>query len=79
MVKVKRIVSKNKLIGPDMLLGEVISRYPQSVEVFLKYGFHCFGCMGAGFENLRAAAKVHGVKLADLLKDLNRAIKKRKK
>jgi hybrid cluster-associated redox disulfide protein len=78
MAKVKKIISKNKPIGPDMPLGEVISRYPETMEVFLKHGFHCFGCMGVGFEDLRAAAKAHGVKPADLLKDLNRAVKKRK-
>lgn len=69
---------KGIAIKADMTIAEIISKSPETVDVFLKYGFHCFGCMGASFENLRAAAKVHGIKLAGLLKDLNRAAQNRK-
>ncbi len=70
---------KKAAISARMSIADVISKYPETMEVFLRRGLHCFGCMGAGFENLRAAAKIHGVGLADLLKDLNRVVDGEKK
>ena len=78
MARDKNKAKKSPLITSKMTISEVISEHPETMEVFLKYGFHCFGCMGASFENLKQAAKVHGVKPAELLKDLNQAIKKKK-
>lgn len=74
----KKKNNKKPAINLKMPIADIISKYPETMEVFLKYGFHCFGCMGAGFEDLRAAAKVHGVRLVDLLKDLNRAVEDKK-
>jgi hybrid cluster-associated redox disulfide protein len=79
MKKSSRQSKKITPITARMSIAEIIANYPQTMEVFLKYGFHCFGCMGASFENLKQAAKTHGIKLVDLLRDLNKAVKKAKK
>ncbi len=75
----KEKFKKTGAVNSKMMIGEIISRYPETMEVFLKYGFHCLGCMGASFENLKQAAKVHGVKLAVLMRDLKNAVRKTKK
>jgi hybrid cluster-associated redox disulfide protein len=64
-------------ITKDMKLQEVISKFPKTVEVFSKYGLHCFGCFAAAFENIEQGAKAHGIDVDKLIEDLNKAIKKK--
>ena len=58
-------------ITKDMTIQEIVSRYPESIRVFERYGLGCIVCLAAEFENLEAGAIVHGVNLDDLLWDLN--------
>lgn len=67
------------MIGSDMTIAEIVSKYPGTMAVFSKYGFHCFGCMGASFENLRQAAKAHGINLENLRRDLKTVIEGKRK
>ncbi|MEE8389396.1 MAG: DUF1858 domain-containing protein [Anaerolineae bacterium] len=60
-------------ISKSMPIGEIVEKYPQSVEVFLKHGLMCFGCAVARFENLEQGAMAHGINVKVLLKDLNAA------
>jgi len=62
-------------ITKEMKIEEILQKYSQTVEVFLKYGFHCFGCAAASFENLEEGAKAHGVDTDKLVEELNEAIK----
>ena len=55
-------------------ITEVVDKYPQTVEVFQKYGMHCFGCMAARFENVEQGARAHRIDVPNLLKDLNKVI-----
>lgn len=61
-------------ISKSMPIGEIVEKYPQSVEVFLKHGLMCFGCAVARFENLEQGAMAHGINVKVLLKDLNAAV-----
>ena len=67
---------ENKNITKEMKIEEILQKYPKSVEVFLKHGFHCLGCVAASFENLEDGAKAHGIDIELLIKDLNEAIDK---
>lgn len=58
-------------------LTEVVQKHPETMEVFDKYGLHCIGCMAAQFENIEIGAKAHGIDADKLVKDLNKAIKKK--
>jgi len=62
------------VISKDMPIGEVVEKYPQTVEVFLRHGLMCFGCAVARFENLEQGAMAHGINVELLLKDLNTAV-----
>ncbi|TGE31176.1 DUF1858 domain-containing protein [Desulfosporosinus sp. Sb-LF] len=55
-------------------ITDVVEKYPQTVEVFKKYGMHCFGCMAARFENVEQGASAHGIDISSLIKDLNKAV-----
>lgn len=65
-------------ITKNMSLNDVISKYPQTAEVFMKNGLHCIGCGIAAFETIDHGAKAHGIKTDKLLKELNDSIKNAK-
>ena len=49
-------------------------KYPESIEIFHKYGLGCLGCAAARFENLEAGAKVHGYDPDAMVADINAVI-----
>jgi hybrid cluster-associated redox disulfide protein len=61
-------------ITKQMPIGEVVEKYPQTVEVFLRHGLMCFGCAIAQFENVEQGAMAHGINVEALIKDLNAAV-----
>lgn len=61
------------MITKDMSITDVVNTYPDTVEVFLRYGMHCFGCMAARFENIEQGALAHGIDVDMLINDLNQA------
>ena len=63
-----------KQITRDMSITEIVQTYPESVEVFAKYGMGCIGCAAARFENLEAGAKVHGIDPDKMVEDINKLI-----
>jgi hybrid cluster-associated redox disulfide protein len=71
----KKPKTKQK-VTKDILMGELISTYPQSSEILMKYGFHCIGCMISPYESLEAGAAVHGIPLEKVLKEINESISK---
>lgn len=65
-------------ITRDMTLGDIISRYPETAEVMMKYGLHCVGCHVAAFETLEQGAKAHGMSDKDIesmLAEMNELVK----
>ncbi|OGZ32871.1 MAG: disulfide oxidoreductase [Candidatus Portnoybacteria bacterium RBG_13_40_8] len=64
----------NDKITKNMTIDEVLKKYPQTAEIFLKYGFHCLGCAAATFETLEQGATAHGITAEELLEDLNKTI-----
>ncbi|MDF2594649.1 MAG: disulfide oxidoreductase [Clostridia bacterium] len=62
------------MITRDKSITDIIEEFPKTVEVFLKYGMHCFGCMAARFENVEQGALAHGIDVDQLMNDLNKAV-----
>ncbi len=62
-------------ITKEMNILEIVQKYPQSIEVFQKYGLGCIGCAAARFENLEAGAKVHGLDVDKMVEDINNLLK----
>ncbi|MBZ4653339.1 MAG: hypothetical protein JG781_678 [Peptococcaceae bacterium] len=61
-------------ITKEMSITEIVQKYPQTVEVFMKHGMGCLGCAAARFENLAQGAMVHGIDVDKLVEDLNKAV-----
>ena len=62
------------VITKDMPIGQVVQKYPKTVEVFLRHGLMCFGCAIAQYENVEQGASAHGIEVEALIKDLNAAV-----
>jgi hybrid cluster-associated redox disulfide protein len=62
------------MITRDKSITDIIEEFPKTVEVFLKHGMHCFGCMAARFENVEQGALAHGIDVDQLMNDLNKAV-----
>ncbi len=69
---------KSPKITKNMPIGEVVEKYPQTIEVFMKHGMHCIGCAAAHFENIDQGAKAHSIDVKKLVEDLNKAAEKKK-
>lgn len=62
------------VITKEMSIMEVVQKYPQTVEVFQKFGMGCLGCAAAHFENIDQGASAHGIDVPDLMDALNKAV-----
>lgn len=58
-------------ITKDMLIGELIRKRPDTIEVLMRFGMGCVGCPSAQMESLEEAAMVHGLDLNTLMAALN--------
>ena len=67
-------MSEQKITN-DMSIIEIAQRYPETLEVFTKFGLGCIGCAAARYENVEAGARVHGIDPEVLLEELNNSIK----
>lgn len=47
-------------ISKDILIGDLIRKYPAAIEVVGRYGIHCVGCHVSKFEALGMGLKAHG-------------------
>ena len=63
-----------EMVTKDMNILEIAQKYPESVEVFHKYGLGWLGCAAARFENLEAGAKVHGFDADEMVAEINELI-----
>lgn len=63
------------MITKDWSITDIVEKYPETVEVLLNYGMHCFGCMAASFENIEQGALAHGIDVDQLMEDINKAVK----
>ncbi|BCV23181.1 disulfide oxidoreductase [Moorella sp. Hama-1] len=61
-------------ITKEMSITEVVSKYPQTVPVFMEHGMGCLGCAAARFENIEQGALAHGIDVDSLITDLNKKV-----
>lgn len=58
-------------VTKDMLIGELVSKYPETIEILMGAGMHCLGCPSSQMESLSEAAMVHGINVNELIDRLN--------
>ena len=52
---------KKEKITKDMAIGQIIEKYPKSIEIMFKYGLHCIGCHVSAYESIEQGALGHGM------------------
>lgn len=57
-------------IAKDILVGEILDNYPESVPFFLDIGMHCLGCPASRGETLEEACLVHGIEPEEVVQKL---------
>ncbi|HBE79890.1 MAG TPA: disulfide oxidoreductase [Firmicutes bacterium] len=62
------------MITKETRIIDLLQEYPQTAEVFERFGMGCIGCMGVTMETLENGAKMHHILVAELLKELNTVI-----
>jgi len=62
------------MIHGDMLILELLERYPQTRQVFARYSMPCDRCMGAAQGSLADGARMHSVPLGTLIQELEQSI-----
>ena len=58
-------------INKDMIIGDIITWYPDTALVLMKCGMHCISCGVSQFETLEQACAVHGLYVDDVAKVVN--------
>ncbi len=61
------------MITKEMMVREVIAKYPHTIKIFKDYGLECIDCQIASLERVERGARVHHANLEKLLRDLNAA------
>lgn len=62
-------------ITKDMIIGDLVRKYPETISVLMEHGMGCVGCPSAQAESIENACEVHGMDIEMLLKALNEAVK----
>ena len=61
-------------ITKDMTIDEVIQQFPETVQVFSRFGVGCLGCSAAHYDNIEQGAALHGLDTDQLVQELNACI-----
>ncbi|MEM4756106.1 MAG: DUF1858 domain-containing protein [Candidatus Woesearchaeota archaeon] len=73
----QKTTEKKQYITKEMSIMEIITMYPETMEVLLAAGLHCVGCYLSPYETLEMRTVGHGMPeedLALLLQELNNAV-----
>ena len=55
----------------ETIIGDIIDFDPDTADIFLECGMHCFSCPVSRMENVEEACIVHGVDADELVGKLN--------
>ena len=64
------------LITVEMVVAEIVSRFPETIPVFSQHGVACVGCCAAGEDTVAQAAQTHGLDRTLLLEELNGCLRR---
>jgi hybrid cluster-associated redox disulfide protein len=64
------------VITKEMTISECVERFPETVDVFVRFGLACFGCAVSQLENIGQGAALHGIDADKLVSELNEATNK---
>lgn len=61
-------------VTKDLVIGDVLDKYPETAEFFFAMGMHCLGCPAARGETIEEACQVHNADVDELIRKINEKI-----
>ena len=61
-------------VNEKTLVGEIVMKHPEAVDVLMSIGMHCLGCPASQAESLEDACMVHGFEPAQVVEAINARI-----
>ena len=58
-------------ITKKMSFAEILEKKPESAEILMSAGMHCFGCPMAQMETLEQGCIAHGIDADEIVEKLN--------
>jgi hybrid cluster-associated redox disulfide protein len=58
----------------DLMVAEVLHRWPGTLSVFLRYRLACVGCVMARFERLAEVPRIYGLDEQRFLREVRQAV-----
>ena len=58
-------------INGDMLIAEILRKYPESAYILMNCGMGCISCPASQMESLSEACMVHGIDTDEVIKYVN--------
>lgn len=65
-------------LSVDSNIMEVIQRYPEAAEIFMKSGLPCVGCAASQYEKISDVVAEFGIDGEALIKDIKESSKEEK-
>ncbi|MEA2007213.1 MAG: DUF1858 domain-containing protein [Patescibacteria group bacterium] len=65
-------------LSVDSNIMEVIQRYPNAAEIFMKSGLPCVGCSAAQYEKISDVVAEFGIDAEVLIKEIEKSAKEEK-
>jgi hybrid cluster-associated redox disulfide protein len=59
----------------ELMVADILNRWPQAIPVFLKHRMSCVGCLMAPFETLSDAARIYKIPYEAFVEELDHAIR----
>ena len=73
----KKVVKKSAdVITKQSNIELTLTKHPEVIPVLYQFGFGCIGCVAAHFETIEEGAAAHGIDADELVKAMNKAMKK---
>ena len=67
-----------QVVTGETLIGEIVTKYPETVDILLSIGMHCLGCPASRSESLQDACAVHGIPAEQVIEAINNKIAENK-
>lgn len=64
----------NPIDDPDLLLSDLLMRWPQTAQVFMRHKMLCVGCLITPFHTVADACLEHNVPEEEFRRQLRRAL-----
>ena len=58
----------------DMIIADVLKKYPKTVDVFEGFNMGCISCMGVQNESLEKGCLMHGMDVNELIAALEKCV-----